>query len=135
VVQLLNAAGDEVSRDTTDSDGNFFFSSVPSNCKIQVSSNAPGGGWNSADALDVLRHFTGEITLDSLPLRAADANGNGYINTVDALCIQKRFTGMINAFIPGEWVFEEKILNLSPAGTTETIIIKGLCIGDVNKSL
>lgn len=133
-VKLLNAAGDEVSSTTCYANGNFSFDMVPYGSRLQISTNLPGAGWNAADALEAMKHFTGLSTLGGLPLAAADVNGNGYVNSVDAMLIQKRFVSMISTFPAGEWVFEEKIFTPETAGNTETIQIKGLCVGDVNRS-
>jgi hypothetical protein len=133
-VKLLNAAGEELSSTTCNANGEFSFDAVPAGSSLRVSSNLPGGGWNAMDALEVMKHFIDLTTLDALPLLAADVNGNGYVNSVDALLIQKRFVSMISTFPAGEWVFEE--INLEPAqsGATMNVVVKGLHVGDVNKS-
>ncbi|MCX6270053.1 MAG: dockerin type I domain-containing protein [Bacteroidetes bacterium] len=133
-VKLLNATGDEIAVTTTDSTGHFNFDFVPSGSSIRVSSSLPGGGWNAMDALDIMRHFTGMITLQNLPLIAADVNGGGFVNSVDALLVEKRFVGLIDSFSAGEWVFEEKQVGFPAPGSTQNIVIRGLHVGDVNKS-
>ncbi len=91
------------------------------------------GGVNSIDALLIMQHFVGLATLSGLRLTAADLNLSGSVNSVDALMAQKRFVGLIDAFPPGDWVFEEA--GITPAANQPVSLdLKGLCAGDVNGS-
>jgi hypothetical protein len=80
----------------------------------------------------VLKHFTGVSTLSGLKLLAADANGNGNINSIDALLIQRFFVGYISQFSAGNWIFEETNIQITAAGEQVTRNIKGICRGDSN---
>lgn len=133
-VILKDAAGTDLATTLTDANGNFSFDAVPADARLSLSYSETGGGWNAADAMLSMQHYTGMITLDSLSRKASDVNGSGFINSVDALMIMRRFVNMIQSFPAGEWVFEEKNISLSVPGATETLIIKGQCTGDVNKS-
>ena len=53
---------------------------------------------NSADALEVLKHSTGIISLSSDQKTAADVNGDGKINSLDALMILNFSVGNIDVF-------------------------------------
>ena len=91
------------------------------------------GGLNASDALAVALHFAQVQTLQGLFLKAADVNGNGAVNSNDALNISLRYSGQINAFALGDWVSEEAMINLSNTAQP-TLLLPVLCSGDVNGS-
>ncbi|MEI6576817.1 MAG: dockerin type I repeat-containing protein [Bacteroidota bacterium] len=123
-----------VAQTTTNNNGDFDLS-VPENGTYSLSASCtlPWGGVNSADALRTAQHFTGVITLQGLKLRAADVNNSNYINATDALLIQRRFVGISNSFIAGDWFFETIPLIIG-GGQAVTTNLKGICFGDVNGS-
>lgn len=51
----------------------------------------------SADALMILQHATGLVTLEGKPLKNADCDGNGKVNSSDALIVLQLATGIISA--------------------------------------
>ena len=53
---------------------------------------------NSADALEVLKHSTGIISLSSDQKTAADVNGDGKVNSTDALLILNYSVKNIDSF-------------------------------------
>jgi hypothetical protein len=91
------------------------------------------GGLNASDALAVALHFAQVQTLQGLFLKAADVNGNGAVNSNDALNISLRYSGQINAFAVGDWVSEEAMINLSNTAQPP-LLLPVLCSGDVNGS-
>ena len=56
------------------------------------------GAIDSEDALLVLKHFVGIITLDETHKLAANVNGDSAIDSEDALLILKYFVGIISSF-------------------------------------
>ncbi|MCX6270628.1 MAG: GEVED domain-containing protein [Bacteroidetes bacterium] len=119
----------------TDSLGNYSFSNVmPGLYQLIPSVTASWGGVNSIDALLVLKHFVGFITLEGLPLLAGDVNNTGFLNSVDALEIVKRYTGIISSFMINDWlwpIYERIPVNYFSNGHYDLHV---LCAGDVNRS-
>ncbi len=134
VMVCLMQQGDTIYTTTTGSSGQYQFQNVlPGTYEVKPVCTFTWGGGNSSDALMILKHFVGLSPLSGLNLDAADADNNGYINSVDAFYVQKRFVGIINSFPAGDWVFEPNVANLGPLDNI-TLNINGLCVGDVNAS-
>ena len=53
---------------------------------------------NSSDALQVLRHSVGSVSLKGDYLKAADVSGDGKVNSSDALLILNYSVGKISRF-------------------------------------
>jgi len=75
----------------------------------------------------------GMAILSGLKKKAADINGDQYINSLDALFVARRFVGQMTSFPTGDWIFETISLPAS-AGQTLNQPIKGIITGDVNAS-
>jgi hypothetical protein len=145
VIELENLKG-EVVRQTTNSTGFFEFQNLKAGMYLLSCSKA--GGWkgvNSADALFVAKVFINLAHFaDELQKSAADVNNDSTVNSSDALLIQRRFTGNINAFPNGkpDWIFMRGNLIISEGkrdtvfinNGDETVYIKTICSGDANKS-
>ncbi|MCX6272736.1 MAG: C25 family cysteine peptidase [Bacteroidetes bacterium] len=134
VVVMLKQQENVVFQTLTDSNGFYRIENIPPGTySVVLIYGHLLGGVNSSDALAVLKHFVNLIHLTGLNLQAADCDGNNYINTMDALFIQKRFVGMISSFPVPDWTFEPKVFTIGPA-EYPVIDIRGLCTGDVNAS-
>ena len=133
-VQIALSVGNTVAYSAnTDTLGNYLIPGVmPGHYKLSVSSTHTWGGVNAADALVILKHYVGQITLAGLKLKAADVDNSHYVNSNDALQASKRFTGNISSFAAGDWVFDTA--NLSVTFNNITKDLQGLCVGDVNAS-
>ncbi|MHC1707804.1 MAG: HYR domain-containing protein [Bacteroidales bacterium] len=131
-VVTLVQDNDVVATTTTDDNGDFIFTDIDAGT-YQVSGDVtkPWGGGNATDALMILRHFTQMEVLYNLPKYAADVNGNGYINSLDALLVSKRFIQSINEFPAGDWVTDN--MSVTVNGNTNADFL-ALCFGDVNGS-
>lgn len=110
-----------------------FYNITPGSYNINPKSNKQWGGGNSTDALLTMQHFVGLDTLNGLSLQAADTDGTGFINSSDALMIQKRFIALIDSFPVGDWVFEKPSVNIS-TGSFASQDIYGMCYGDIDGS-
>ena len=88
------------------------------------------GGSNSTDALMIMQHFLGIITLSGLSLLAADVDGPNYVNTLDAVWVQQRFVWMVDYFPAGDWVLNVDTLVDLSGDQTQNILTA--CFGDVN---
>ncbi len=132
-VFLKNGSDVTIGSSMTDSQGNYSFSNKdPGTYYLPVSASRSWGGVNATDALAILMYSVGLVSFDSLQLRAGDVNLNGAITSVDALLIARRAVGLDTAFAAGNWVFERHQVVLSNSSIVRNI--KGLCVGDVNKS-
>jgi hypothetical protein len=130
-VRLYNENMENYFETTTDNAGVYKFYNIPPGVyDMRVLSNNIVGGMNSIDAQLIMNHFVGIKKLTGLYLKAADVNGDKYVNTLDALLVSKFFVGEISSFPAGKWVFDEKVLNVNKLNII--ISLKGLCYGDVN---
>lgn len=101
---------------------------------LKAVTNKPWGGVNSSDALNIARSFTGAAPLVGLRLAAADVNGNGTVNSLDALTTNRRFNGNISSFSVGNWRSENLPINLANSPTQYNQNILMICYGDTNGS-
>lgn len=112
--------------------GYFEFTNIsPGEYILKGFTNKPWGGVNSVDALGIARSFTGAAPLTGLRLKAADVNGSNNINSLDALTMNRRFSGFITSFTAGNWVSEEKYITIT-SNTSSNVLM--LCFADVNGS-
>lgn len=132
-VYLTDADGSLLDSVVTDANGAYGFAAqYTGNYALAFRSEAAWGGGNSVDAQLILRHFVQLTTLTGIRLQAADTDFSGAINSIDALLVAKRFTGIVNAFPAGDWVFEP--YSFSYQGNRRYKNLKALCTGDVNGS-
>ncbi|MHC1707576.1 MAG: M14 family zinc carboxypeptidase [Bacteroidales bacterium] len=132
-VYLLNNNNDTVAAALTDSTGNFRFENLtPGNYSLLAITFIPPGGFNSIDALLIMKHFVHLEMLTGMRKIAADVTNNNGINSVDALMVQQRFVGLIDEFPAPPWIFPKVSFTLTQG--INTININSLCTGDVNAS-
>ncbi len=132
-VYLKNANNVIIQQCITNSTGEFTLSGIQDgNYSLDAFCTKAWGGCNATDALLILTYFTGTSTLSGLRLKAGDSDNSGYVNSVDALLVAKRFVGIQNYFPAGDWVFEKPLIAVS--GSNITINLKGLCVGEVDGS-
>jgi hypothetical protein len=132
-VYLKTTGGSILMQTTTDVNGNYLFPPFPSGTYVlTAASNQTTGGYNSTDALLILRHFVQLQPLSGIWLLAADVDNTNYVNAVDALAVQKRFVGALAAYPAGKWVFEKRTIAFNNGIFHEDLL--GLCYGDVNGS-
>lgn len=118
---------------TSDTSGHYSFRNLLSGFyQIEAVCNKVPGGFNSVDALMMMRHFVMFDTIAGLPFMAADVDTNGYINSNDALATALRFVGLISTFPSGDWVFDNDTIVVGNSPVYKDI--HGLSYGDVNAS-
>lgn len=135
-VTLRDTAGNLLESSITGANGEFSFKLLPSSAQLSVQAviaKTPGG-INAVDALAVLKHFTNIQLVTGLQLKAADVNADNFVNSIDALLIQKRFVQMISSLPAGEWIVENISLQPIQAGEQKHVLLEGICVGDVNSS-
>ncbi len=102
---LMDAQGQVVGRDTTDSLGHYSWPSLGIGSYTLISNmDYNPGGINATDALQVSRFFASIISLSPLRIKAADASGNSIVNASDALLISRRSAGLSTTFGSGAFV-------------------------------
>ncbi|MCX6271561.1 MAG: hypothetical protein NTU44_10135 [Bacteroidetes bacterium] len=131
-VYLKTGSGVITDSTITDLYGNYKFCNVQNGVyTVTAITNIPTGGINNADALISLRFFIGFTMLEGLRIQAADINNSGYVNSSDALLIQKKFVGMIEDFPGNRWIAEEKSVSISDS-SAQIVNLKIICKGDDN---
>ncbi len=129
-VGIIISSGDISDYTTTDIDGHFLFSNLPPGTYTLVpDQNHAVTACNSIDALFVMQHFTGMRRLQHLALAAADVNGDGVVNSQDALLIQRKFINEISEFPAGRWVYDDAVISIE---NDVFVTIHGRSIGNVN---
>ena len=134
----LNLTGSQVANTTTDSSGNYAFSSLAAGGNYTVIPNktrwAPGNSGaaiTTADVLAVERHYLNISVLSGCRLTAGDVNGDNVINTVDVIAIQHFFlgnsSGIANTgsyqFTPAQRSYTQ--LNVNQSGQNYDAIVFG----------
>ncbi len=115
--------------------GSFLLSNIPNGIyQLKTSPQKPWGGGNATDALMIMKHFTNVFQLQGLRRTAADVDASGYINSVDALQVMKRFVSLQNSFQLGDWVSESPAIEIN-GFSHQYRDLKALCTGDVDGSL
>lgn len=120
--------------DTVDLTGFYeFVNPAPGSYVLMASSSRHWKGVNATDAMKAMQHYVGMIQLTGLKAKAADVNGDGWINSLDALLIARRFVGQINSFPVGDWIFEDFQLQIN---TSQSLFqnIPGIIAGDTDGS-
>ena len=114
--------------------GAFSFAEVSTGqYSLRAETSLPWGGVNATDALLILKHFVDSLSFQDLRLGAADVTGSGYANAVDALMVARRFTGAIDSFPAGDWLFGEQAFYTLGIGQGQ-YALRGICLGDVDAS-
>lgn len=130
---FLTQNGRIIDSSATGAAGNYAFNTVTGGTyNISVKNSSDWKGVNSTDALLVRKYTLGLLSFDSLQIKAADVNASGNINNTDALLIGQRWSGSVNSFESGDWIFENPTITIN--GNNTICNIKGLCAGDVNRS-
>ena len=133
-VELYDSTGGVFATTSVDTNGFYSFTQIPDGTYTIIPSTiSTWGGVNASDALCILKHFVGMSPLSGIALVAGDVDGNGYLNSVDALMVAKRFTGLVNSFPSGDWYIESATINVSGGGQFSQDL-GGVCYGDCNGS-
>jgi peptidoglycan/xylan/chitin deacetylase (PgdA/CDA1 family) len=133
VVVSLSNGGDTI-HTVTDAKGKYSFINLnPGTYILYARKDSNWGGVNSTDALLVQKYSLKKITLDSLQMKAADVDNNGFVDSKDALRIAERFVGQVKNFNIPDWVFSTPV-TVTLLNASKVQNIKGLTAGDINKS-
>lgn len=88
-VTAFHADGSVHGVTTTDADGNYTFTNVEAGTyTVEVTEvTFASNGLTLTDALEIVRFFVGEIDFTAAQEAAADVNGDGQVNSTDALLV------------------------------------------------
>ncbi len=133
IVKAFNPDNIEIARDTADAAGFYDFLSLPAgNYTLRFETDKAFGGVNATDALLIMKHFVQITLLEGLKIKACDVDGSGYINSLDALVVAKRFTGQTTSYVVPDWIFSTVSFSI-PALQAQNNVL-ALCAGDANGS-
>ena len=133
-VYLANTSDIIIDSVLTSGSGTFIFSKVSyGNYYVYAKPTVSYGGLNSTDALMIRRHIVNISLLGGITLKAADVNNSNTVSSADALLILRRTVGLSTSFPSGDWTSEKQSLNYL-SNNVQNLVIKTLCMGDVNGS-
>jgi hypothetical protein len=106
---------------------------------VVVLASKVGYDENAVEAFDaalILQHCAGviETPLDASQLIAADVDGDGDVDEVDASLILKKFAGLIDFFPAGSWAFIPASQSVTLGSTAAEVTFTAVMIGDVDGS-
>jgi len=127
-IRLVDSlTGQVLLRDTTDAAGTFGWASRPTvSYRPEIDVVAAWGGCNATDALQIGRASANSLSLSPIQWKAADVNGNGYVNSTDALQLILRTSGVSSSFSASDWVVH--------IDSADPLQLRVLSRGDVNGS-
>jgi len=125
--------GTVVKQVNTNSQGGFLIPGLYNGTyEVSAQTTKDWGGANSADALIIMKYFTGITPLSALRAGAADVNASGSVNTTDALLVGRRFVHLVPSFASGDWYITKDTALVF--NNDVTVNLKAVCYGDVNGS-
>ncbi len=135
VVLAPSSPGTSTAR--TDAQGAFRFEAKPAGSYTLSFSKSGGHPTTFTNAADALKAALFSVDSSQYPLAgicrtAADVNGDGNVNSADALQIMLRYVGMTSAFTKGDWVFTPASASLMVVDQDATRDVIGMAVGDLN---
>ncbi len=119
-VEVQATSSDTTAIDSTDSNGNFTISGLPTG-EYTVTANVGDDPANvsTADALRTVRGFAGiDAFAGSFQEQVADVNGSGGVNATDALQIARFDLGLTDGFSVGSFVTESETVVLGDSSAS-----------------
>jgi hypothetical protein len=99
--------------------------------QVNASISMPAGGITTADAFLINNYLGNPNALSGLAILAADANGDGIVNSADALLVLQRSINLPTAIFATPWVSENASITVSNSNPVRDISV--LSRGDVNR--
>ncbi|MFM7585864.1 MAG: T9SS type A sorting domain-containing protein [Bacteroidota bacterium] len=103
---------------------------------LRATVNRSAGGITAADGQLINNYSANPNLLNGIAIQAADVDGNGVVNSADALLVVQRSVNQPNAvfnqFSPnrGNWITEQPLVNIQGANVDRDV--EALSLGDVN---
>lgn len=114
--------------------GAFSMDSIlPGEYHISIHLPYPWEGVDSSDMDSIMDDFLERNILTGIRRYAADVNGNGYLNAVDALLLALRHDGAIDTFMINDVLCDSPAVKIQ-SGENTNISIQVLWAGDINGS-
>ena len=132
-MNLRVTGGSPVGSMATTSAGLYSFQNIQAGSyTLQAQIQATAGGITTQDAFLINSYLTNPNLLSGLALQAADANGDGLVNSADALLVMQRSINSPSAVLATQWVSESPVVNLQQSDVQQNIF--ALSRGDANRS-
>lgn len=125
-------SGNAVATTNIAAGGSYAFPGL-SNGGYQVRADvgmAPGG-ITTADAFLINNYMSNPGALSGLAVQAADANGDGIVNSADALLVLQRSINLPTAVFATPWVSENAAITINNSNSVRDVAV--LSRGDVNR--
>jgi hypothetical protein len=133
VVCTDNATGRLISKDTTNSTGDYMVRVTDGLFKLSIQTSKPWGGVSIADA-GKIRGWLIAGTPTPIQVLSSDVNEATGITIADVALVRGRIAGKpVQAWTAPDWVFTNPTVNVTTTNVTGVNIL-GLCSGDANGS-
>jgi len=131
---LKDSTGTVVSSTSTNDQGYFEFDNVLNGSyTIETTCNKAWGGANVIDVTLIRQYLAFMLEFSDLQKSASDVNMSGSTNVIDVNLMRQRLAWLdVPQWTIPNYVFEKPTVNVN--GQDVSIIIRGLCAGDVNGS-
>ncbi len=118
---------------STSSAGLYSFANIQAGSyQLVPQIQATAGGITTQDAFLINSYLSNPSVLTGLALQAADANGDGIVNSADALLVMQRSINSPSAVLATQWVSETPVVNMQQSDVQQNVF--ALSRGDVNRS-
>jgi hypothetical protein len=119
------------------SNGAYLFQFLPDRTySLSATVTRSTGGITSADAQLINNYLANPSLMNGIAIEAADVDGNGVVNSADALLVIQRSVNLpsavFNQFSPsrGNWITERPLVNIQGVNVVQDV--EALSLGDVN---
>ena len=119
------------------SNGAYLFQFLPDRTyTLSATVTRSAGGITSADAQLINNYLANPSLISGIAIEAADVDGNGVVNSADALLVIQRSVNLpsavFNQFSPsrGNWITERPLVSVQ--GANVDLDVEALSLGDVN---
>jgi hypothetical protein len=130
---LQLTGGSSMGSQSTSSAGLYSFANIQSGSyQLTAQIQATAGGITTQDAFLINSYLSNPGVLTGLALQAADANGDGIVNSADALLVMQRSINSPSAVLATQWVSESPVVNMQQSDLQQNVF--ALSRGDANRS-
>jgi hypothetical protein len=135
IVVCKDNSGNLISKDTTNSSGDYSLKSVDGVFNLTVECSKPWGGVTLGDVIKIRQVLALIGSFTPLQTIASDVNESSTVTLSDVIYIRQELA-LLNPpqWTAPSWVFETATVSIAPGAGVTTKNIKGLCSGDANGS-
>jgi hypothetical protein len=132
-MNVQSSGGSPLGSQSTSAAGLYSFANIQAGSyQLNAQIQASAGGITTQDAFLINSYLTNPAVLSGLALQAADANGDGIVNSADALLVMQRSINSPSAVLFTPWVSESPVVNMQQSDVQQNVF--ALSRGDVNRS-